>query len=719
MNDMQRNMQKDAQNTSGEELLDALNPDQREAVIYVDTPLLIIAGAGSGKTKVITNKIAYLIREKGYSPYNILGVTFTNKAADEMKKRAESLTGIDARSFNISTFHSLGLRILRESGAAVNYDKDWLVIDDNDQKKILDRLIKENFSHYTNDMRDDAKRKIGFAKMDLNYPNNKEYLLQKGFTADEVRIFSLYYDFQKKNKVWDYEDLVSLPVKLLQSNEEIRRKYAERFKYVMVDEFQDTNPNQYELVRLLAGGHQRITIVGDDDQAIYSWRGASIRFLFNFEEDFPRTHIIKLEQNYRSTPQILDFANNLITQNHNRKSKAMWTDKKEGNPIFVLNSRSKEDEAGKTADFIIRLREAKPELFPLAILYRINSQSLSFETEFAKRGIDFKIIKGLRFFDRKEIRDSLALLKLAVNPDDDMSFLRVIDFLPLGIGEKTLDSLSKLAEGLKRPLFFTLKESMPDKYSARRTFALIDALHRKHEKEGYTFSMLLERLLKESGYLESLEGRNEESRLSNIDELIEFIKKWETENPGESFSHLADRISLDSDAAGKNDKTDSDCPVFLLTMHNAKGLEFPTVVVSGINMTYMPFFMRKERSEFEEELRLFYVASTRAIKQLVISIGGDKISRFLSSVNRSLYSNAYSIEDILSVLSPSAFDLFRGGQLPESGILQENREEKYLEHPIFGRGKIINVIDQDKYVVDFVKKGEKVIDTSIVPVTFL
>ncbi|HLP49049.1 MAG TPA: UvrD-helicase domain-containing protein, partial [Candidatus Kapabacteria bacterium] len=270
--------------TDKNNLLETLNPEQKQAVLYLDSPLLIIAGAGSGKTKVITQKIAYLIREKEYSPYNILGVTFTNKAASEMKSRIESITGIDARFFNISTFHSLGLRILRESGSAVGFDRDWQVIDDADQKKILDKLIKENLSYFTNDMRDDLKRKINFAKMELIYPNNRDFLFQKGFTEDEVRIFTLYFKFQKENKVWDYEDLVSLPVKLFQTHEETRLKYAEKFRYVVVDEFQDTNPNQYELLRAIAGDHKNITIVGDDDQAIYSWRGASIRFLFNFED---------------------------------------------------------------------------------------------------------------------------------------------------------------------------------------------------------------------------------------------------------------------------------------------------------------------------------------------------------------------------------------------------------------------------------------------------
>lgn len=695
-----------------EDILETLNPVQKQAVLYLDSPLLIIAGAGSGKTKVITNKIAYLVREKDYNPRNILGVTFTNKAASEMRNRIQQLTGIDARSFNIFTFHALGLRILRQSSDISGFDREWEVMDDSDQKKILNNIIKNNFNHYTSDMRDSIKRKIGFAKMNLIYPNNKDYLYQKGFNDDEVEIFSLYFKYQGANKVWDYEDLVSLPAKLLQGNKELLEKYRSRFRYVVVDEFQDTNPNQYELIRLLAGDHKNITIVGDDDQAIYSWRGASIRFLFNFEEDFPRTHIVKLEQNYRSTPQVLDFANDMITRNRQRRGKAMWTDREDGNPVYVLNSSSKDTEARMAAEYITRLKHEDPELFPVAILYRINSQSLAFETEFAQQGIDFKILKGQRFFDRKEVKDSLALLRLAVKPDDDISFARVVDFLSLGIGAKTLQNLTEVAGEHNLSLFQALREHMPDRFSSKDIFPAIYALSQKQTE--LKFSEILEKLLRRSHYLDNLEARGEESRVLNVRELIEFIKKWEDENPGEPFTHLVDRISLDSGDSDSGKEKENKTPVFLLTMHNAKGLEFNTVIVAGSNNTFMPFFMRKDRTEIEEERRLFYVAATRAIRQLIVSTGAEKPSRFIDEINSVLYSRVYSIDPIFHV------PLYQESvEIPESGIMQTVHEEKYLEHPIFGRGKILNNIDGEKVLVDFPKKGEKVIDTSVVAVTFL
>jgi len=700
------------------EILESLNPTQREAVLYFDSPLLVLAGAGSGKTKVITNKIAYLVKEKGYHPKSILGVTFTNKAAEEMKTRVKKLIQIDSPGFTISTFHSLGLRILRESGSASGFDSHWQVIDDQEQKKIIERLIKENFSYYTSDMRGALVQKINFAKMDLNYPNNKEYLYQVGFLEDEVKIFLLYFNYQKENKLWDYEDLVSLPVKLLQVNEELREKYAQRFKYILVDEFQDTNPNQYELLKQIAGGRREITVVGDDDQAIYSWRGASIRFLFNFEGDFPGTRTIKLEQNYRSTPQVLDFANQLIAQNTARRPKSMWTGNSHGSPVFIFETRSKEDEAAKIADLVLRMKEVKQDLFPLAILYRINSQSLAFETEFTRRNIDFKIIKGLRFFDRKEIKDTLALLKLAFNLNDDVSFLRVIDFLPLGIGQKTVDELEKLSKENHMPLFFALKEYAPDKFKARALFPGIFKMHREIAGEKETSKLkvaeILSSLLKISGSLEMLEEKGENARLLNIEELVGFVKNWEENNPAESFNQLLDRISLE---AGPQKASEADpTPVYLLTMHNAKGLEFPTVVISGINPTYMPFFMTKGDAEIEEERRLFYVAATRAIKQLVISLGSEKRSPFLSSINLSLYSIAYTVDDILGP------QVSRVQKNRLRGIMADSRrnvEERYLEHPIFGRGKVIEAIGENKYIVEFVTKGQKTIDTSIVPVTFL
>jgi DNA helicase-2/ATP-dependent DNA helicase PcrA len=680
--------------------LSGLNPEQQQAVLHFDSPLLIVAGAGSGKTRVITHKIAHLILEKGMLPHHILAVTFTNKAASEMKIRIEALTGIEARLFNISTFHSLGLRILRESGGSLGFDSQWQVMDDDEQHRLFERLVKENFPYLGRD-NDDIRRKISLAKMNLNYPNNSEFLRQKGFSEDEISLFAHYHAAQQKNKLWDYEDLISFAVILLRDHETIREKYQQKFRYVLVDEFQDTNPNQYELIKLLSGDRRSITVVGDDDQAIYSWRGASVRFLFDYEQDFPGTRIIKLEQNYRSTPQILGFANRLISQNALRKAKQMWSDSASGHPVFVLRSRSKEEEAEEIARLITRLKASNPELFPLAILYRINSQSLALETEFLKQDISFRILKGLRFFERKEIRDSLALLRLALNPADDFAFLRLIDFLPLGIGSKTLENLKVLAKAKLLPLFAALEQCLPEKFNSRPLFSRLRQLQLGKSK--HTVSEMYAGLLEQSGYMDMLREKDEEERLLNIKELGEFISKWETENPAAPFSDLLDRMSLETRETRRQEKT----PVFLLTMHNAKGLEFPTVIVSGINSAYMPFFLRKGREEIEEERRLFYVASTRASQLLVISTASDRPSFFLQQIAASSYLPVYSFREIIDAIFPVA------KTAPSQG------EGKFIVHPLFGRGRIVDKISESKYLIHFSDKGNKLIDTSVVKVEFI
>ncbi len=681
-----------------------LNDEQAEAVRFIEKPLLILAGAGSGKTRVITNKIAYLIKEHGYSPLNILGVTFTNKAANEMKERVTGITGIDPFLFNISTFHSLGLKILREAGVKSGYGTDWAIGDDKDQKKIVGSIIKEKFSYFTSDMVDDTVKKINRAKMNLFYPNNRDMLFRKGFTEDEAEIFSQYWEHQKKNKRWDFEDLISLPVLILSGDKKAREMYRSRFKYVLVDEFQDTNPNQYELIRLIASSHGAITVVGDDDQAVYSWRGANIRFMTDFKEDFKGARTMKMERNYRSTREILDFANTLIRRNKFRQVKEMWTDRVSGNPVTLMLVSSKESEAEQVADMIEHYSREDPSMFPLAILYRINSQSFPFESVFQKRGIDYRIVKGLRFFDRKEIKDSVSLLRLALNLEDDVSFLRVIDFLPLGIGPKSLEQIRVRSNEKGLSLMNSLKKYFPDKFNSKPFFEKICKVSSGNKNRG--ISDLLQMLLDDSGYTGYLKDRREEDRLLNIDELLDFIKKWEVESDEKKDIHeLLDRLSLES-GRGKDSNSEK---VLLLTMHNSKGLEYPTIVVAGVNNTYMPFFMRKEKMEIEEERRLMYVASTRAINRLVISTGGVRESEFLLETGLNNVNVAYSFGELLRSISGMAPDK------PHS----ESHSEMMVEHPVFGMGAVLKKTDETKYLVDFKEKGEKLIDTSIVKLKFL
>ena len=680
-----------------------LNDEQIEAVTFIEKPLLILAGAGSGKTRVITSKIAYLIKEHGYSPLNILGVTFTNKAANEMKDRVTGITGIDPFLFNISTFHSLGLKMLRESGVNAGYDTDWAIGDDKDQKKIIGNIIKEKFSYFTSDMVDDVVKKINRAKMNLLYPNNREMLSRKGFSEDEADIFSQYWAQQKKNKRWDFEDLISLPVLMLSGDKKTREMYQSRFKYILVDEFQDTNPNQYELIRLIASKHGAITVVGDDDQAVYSWRGANIRFMTDFKEDFKGARTMKMERNYRSTREILDFANTLIRRNKFRQVKEMWTERVSGNPVTLMLVSSKESEAEQVADMIEHYSREDPSMFPLAILYRINSQSFPFESVFQKRGINYRIVKGLRFFDRKEIKDSVSLLRLALNPEDDVSFLRVIDFLPLGIGAKSLEQIRARSNENGISLLNSLKEYFPDKFNAKPFFEKICKVSEGNRER--SLSDLLQMLLDDSGYTGYLKERRQDDRLLNIDELLDFIKKWEAESEEKKDIHeLLDKLSLES-GRGKDSNSEK---VLLLTMHNSKGLEYPTVVVVGVNNTYMPFFMRKEKMEIEEERRLMYVASTRAIDRLVISTGGARESEFLLETGLNNVNVAYSFGELLGSISGVSPDKSLSGSQPET----------IVEHPVFGLGAVLKKTDETKYLVDFREKGEKLIDTSIIKLKF-
>ncbi len=680
-----------------------LNKEQAEAVKFIEKPLLILAGAGSGKTRVITNKIAYLIEEKGYSPLNILGVTFTNKAANEMKSRVTDITGVDPFLFNISTFHSLGLRILRESGENSGFGKDWIVSDDKDQKKAIGNIIKEKFSYFTSDMIDDTVKKINRAKMNLLYPNNRDMLYRKGLSEDETEVYSQYWDIQKKNRRWDFEDLISLPVLLLSGDKKLREMYETRFSYVLVDEFQDTNPNQYELIRLIASRHKRITVVGDDDQAIYSWRGANVRYMSEFKEDFKGTRTMKMERNYRSTKEILDFANILIRRNKFRQLKEMWTDRVSGNPVTLMLASSKESEAEQVADMVGHYYDENPSMFPLAILYRINSQSFPFESVFRKRGIGYRIVKGLRFFDRKEIKDSVSLIRLAFNPDDDVSFLRVIDFLPLGIGPKSLEQIKKISNEKGNSYMKSLKEHFPDKFNSKQIFKKIFEFGSSAERKSISGSLLT--LLNDSGYMGYLKERKEEDRILNIDELLDFIRKWENETDETgNINELLDKLILESGSeAVKNSEK-----VLLLTMHNSKGLEFPTVVMAGVNETYMPFFMRKEKMAIEEERRLMYVASTRAIDRLIISTGGARESEFLMETGLSNVNIAYSYGELIGSIS---------GETPGS-LDNEPEPEIVVEHPFFGEGILLKQTDVNKYLVDFGDKGEKLIDTSIVDLKF-
>jgi len=682
-----------------EQLLAGLNQRQREAVLHLDSPLLVIAGAGSGKTRVITHKIAYLALCRDISPAAILGVTFTNKAATEMKNRIEELTGMPARRFRISTFHALGLRLLRENAAHSGFTGEWQVLDDGEQKRFFSNLEKNLPEWPTGIKSEEIRRNINLAKMKGLYPNNSEALRVNGFSPAEREIFRHYHQWQWENRLWDYEDLISLPVQLLNARAELRSHYNDCFQYIVIDEFQDTNPNQYELIRLLSRKSSPVTAVGDDDQSIYSWRGAEPRFLLEFEKDFPGARIIKLEQNYRSSATILEFANRIIAGNLKRRPKNMWTDAEPGCPVFLLNSFSKDEEATATANLVESLQKQVPEWRPIVVLYRVHAQSLAFENEFLTRGIPFQILKGLSFFERKEIKDAMALLRLALQPENDNSFARVCEALPLGIGPKNLIKLKKEAQASGQALFqaFLARPNKKDD----SFFQLLAA--NLSEISAMPLAEALEELLELSGYRNNLLSKNETERLLNLEELSEFISNWSKDNPQGSFSDLLDNLTLNT-PRGKSRAAD---PVFLASMHNAKGLEFPVVIAAGINSQYMPFFLSRELSQLEEERRLLYVTATRARHLLVLSRGSSYPSWFLNQVSAEHYSIVSKTDQIIGMISNNSLQPL------------QKKQNRPVRHPCFGQGILIDTLGKNKFLIEFPKSGQKVIDASIVAIEFL
>lgn len=692
------------------EILKSLNDEQVEGVKHIETPLLIIAGAGSGKTRVITHKIAYLVMENGYMPYNILGITFTNKAANEMKARVVNLTQMEPNLFNISTFHSLGLKILKANADKFGYDKTWTVMDKDDEKKIVKKISRELHEDISNEDINDYMRMIDNLKMNLLYPNNLEDLYDLGYDDEFLEVYKRYFEYQKRNHLWDFEDLISLSVKMLESDEDVRKYYSNRFKYVVVDEFQDTNPNQYELMKLIAKSHQNITIVGDEDQAIYGWRGANSKFLFDFKHDFPNTKIIKLEQNYRSTPQILNFSNEIIKKKNKDFVKMLWTDREVGSPVIVYNSysNSKFDEANDISNLIKRLNPDDKNIFPIAILYRINSQSRIIEKELSNYGIPYKIIKGLRFFERKEVKDCIALVSLAANLNDNLSFIRVCDFASIGVGDKTIKELENHIDSENVSLFQIYKKIYPKKFNSKPFFKTMERLNK--EFEDLRFSEVLKEILKEIDYMEKLEIKQEYSRIANINELIDYFDEWQKENSDKTFFDLKESITLDSD---NKDKKNKYYPVLLSTIHNAKGLEFPTVIMLSVNDFYLPFIRRTGSEEIEEERRLFYVGCTRAMNYLIVSTGHYEASRFIKSINRSKYR---VVDDWISLI-----DMINGNKTEKSELSSNSNNNKieFVNHPIFGKGEVISKVSESKFLIKFENEKEIVIDTEVINLEFL
>ncbi|NLN14207.1 MAG: DNA helicase PcrA, partial [Tissierellia bacterium] len=606
--------------------LEGLNDRQKEAVLHTGGPLLIMAGAGSGKTRVVTHKIAYLIEELGVFPGNILAITFTNKAANEMKERVSKLLNTDVESMWIGTFHSICVRILRRDIDKIGYDRSFSIYDRDDQITLIRECIKEVDVDKSMFKESSVLARISSLKDQQVDP--EAYIIENYGDYRERKIGELYQLYQKKLKQYnalDFDDLLIKAVELLRENKAILSYYQEKFKYVFVDEYQDTNRIQYQLVKLLSARHRNICVVGDSDQSIYSWRGADITNILDFEKDYKGARVIYLEQNYRSTKNILRVANEVIKYNENKYPKNLWTDKEEGERVLYERLADSDEEANFVAGRINQLLAEGYKLSDIAILYRTNAQSRTFEEAFLREGLPYKIVGGLKFYDRKEVKDIIAYLKVLENPNDNISLKRIINTPKRGIGNATIEKIEQYSAERDQSIYASILRvedigglSTRIKNSIRSFMDMMNTLLAKKEIMG--LKDFIEEVISSSGYIQDLEKENTveaKTRIENIMEFISVALKFEEQNEAADLEEFLASIALLSDL----DKTEDDTNLItMMTVHSAKGLEFPVVFLVGMEDGLFPIARALEsEEELEEERRLCYVAVTRAEEVLYIT----------------------------------------------------------------------------------------------------
>lgn len=606
-----------------------LNPQQKQAVETVDGPLLIMAGAGSGKTRVLTHRIAYLIATRKAAPWSILAITFTNKAAREMQDRVEKLVGPSARDIWVSTFHSMCVKILRRDISRIGFSPNFTILDSADQLSVIKACLKE--------LNIDAKKfdpksfqaAIGSAKNELLTPERYESRIGDYFQGLAAKVYTLYQKKLKANNSLDFDDLIMTTIQLFKEVPEVLDFYQNKFQYIHVDEYQDTNRAQYMLCRMIADKHHRICVVGDSDQSIYRWRGADITNILNFEEDYPEAATILLEQNYRSTNNILQAANKVIANNTGRKSKKLWSNKGEGQKVKVYQADSEHEEGYFIVSQIKKGIEAGRSYSDFAVLYRTNAQSRVIEEILIKSEVPYQIVGGIRFYDRKEIKDLLAYLRLVSNPDDDISLIRIVNVPKRGIGDTTVDKLAEAAAQRGVSIFALLQDldglniAGKTKSALREFRAMIDNLH--HMLEYLSVTELTEKLLEMTEYRMELqrEGTLEaNARLENIDEFISVTMEFEKRNDDKSLTAFLTDLALISDIDTMDKEPDGSAQnaVVLMTLHSAKGLEFPVVFIAGMEESVFPHSRAlTDDEELEEERRLAYVGITRAEEELYLT----------------------------------------------------------------------------------------------------
>ncbi len=683
------------------ELLAGLNDKQKEAVLHFEGPLLILAGAGSGKTRVLTHRIAYLIEEHQVPPYHILALTFTNKAANEMRERVNNIIEYGAGSIWVSTFHSTCVRILRRFIDHLDYDNAFTIYDSDDQKSLMKDICKQLNIDTKKYKERTFLNAISSAKDELKTPEQYADEVAKEYNKKIFgRVYKEYQKRLKQNNALDFDDLIMLTVQLIRQNAEILNHYQERFPFILVDEYQDTNTAQFTLLSLLASRYQNLCVVGDDDQSIYRFRGANIHNILNFEKIFPATKVIRLEQNYRSTKNILAAASGVIKHNSMRKEKTLWTTAEAGAPISYGRYDNEYEEAQGIAADIHRQVKDGMSYSDFAILYRTNAQSRVFEEKLIYEGIPYRIIGAVNFYARKEIKDILCYLKTINNSADDIAIKRIINIPRRGIGQTTIGRISDYAFSQEMPFYEALRrvDEIPGctRASAKiHSFvSLIEHFRMKLRGEMYSLEDMTQELLDVTGYVRELEAENTDEangRIENIESLMNKIVQYEEDNNGGTLNDLLEDIALVADIDTVSDDAEQ---VLLMTLHSAKGLEFPNVYICGMEETIFPgasAVFGDDPSELEEERRLCYVGITRAMKKLTLTSANQRMrngemnfnrpSRFINEIPRHLVKQTYG-----AVLKPETESKPTEFSRTKASLYTKNRKNPFANNPYIQKG---------------------------------
>lgn len=723
-----------------EEILKGLNKEQKEAVMHVDGPLLVIAGAGSGKTRVLTHRVAYLIDEKNVNPWNIIAITFTNKAAKEMKTRIENIVGPKANDIWIGTFHSMCVRILRREITRIGYGSDFVIFDTGDVKTVIKECIKElklDEKVYSDKY---LSYEISKAKNEMITPDRFANMYASNARMTVVaNVYNLYQSKLKKNNAVDFDDIINNTIKVFEENPDVLGVYQDKFKYVLVDEYQDTNKAQDKLIMLLSAKHHNVFVVGDDQQSIYKFRGADIQNILNFGKNFASTKVIKLEQNYRSTGSILNVANEVIKNNRGNVKKKLWTENDIGFKPCVFQANDEYDEANYVVSQINTLkREEYYKYSDFAILYRTNAQSRAFEDVLMREGIPYRVVGGQKFYERKEIKDILAYLRLVYNTNDNVSLKRIINEPKRGIGKTTVDTIEQIANELNVPMFEVVKNI--ENFGLGRAKKELNDFAKfilRMQEDTSSIEKLTTNILKESGYLKMLEDEKTteaESRIDNLGEFINVVIEFENQEADATLASFLENIALVTDLDNVDDNQDS---VLLMTLHTAKGLEFSTVFLVGMEDGLFPSYRSiGEMEEEEEERRLCYVGITRAKERLFLtcarcrtvfgSTSYNKPSRFLDEIPDTLLEGKIQKKEAIFdmgddlpsfIKEPKAAFSFRTAE----SFLQKNLGDENVDlgaftagtrvvHKKFGEGIIISAEPEDddlKLDINFEKVGSK------------